>query len=1108
MAWIAAKYAKENVPTTFLFSLTLLIGSAAFAQRYPILPVPNSPHGIFTLMQDHESRMWLGTIDDVYNFDGERFYSLRGAGFPREVPNSFAEDSRGAIWIGTQGLDALGGTGQGGLYRYDGGRVERIMSGDVLSVIAAGRDTMLASLSTEGSGSPAYGDLYLLRLHDGSWMPSKLLDKLVDHLTVDHQGNILFTCPGGWCELARGIIEQWTQNGQRITPVHHAGDPLAERVLRDRYGCVWTRAATSASYQCPTNPVPVKLSDDLSATDPTSHLEETADGSIFMLVRMILGRPGHFHVANFDNGLPDSMDTAIVARDGTIWIGSSSGLYRFMYPFQLQLWDSRTGVGSANSLVRFDGTIFAADHGLASLARNHMQWERVPAVEGISDIATASRDGNLFVVGSSGLIELDAGKTVKSVTPVSRGKWGTNLAATPDGTLWLGGDGLFRINAHAGRLSIQPESLPDPAVERNGASAAISDLQYEDVNRVLWACYGKRVLFNNGDGWKQITRRDGLLNENCSALVPLSNGNLWVGYSPANYGYIQNALSARPVVQNFNVVTDGPTANNGIGLFASDQRGRLWQRRAEGIYVAEQDAAKQQDWLCLDANDGVSFSGVLGHAFLADPDGSVWFAIQNGVAHFSPPGDFASSFPDPSVFVSGFSDGSGPSVLAGAQRAFSRRDAIEAYIGSLTFNRRNALQIRYRLLPAQSSWTTTRNLTIVLGKPGWGTHTLEIQGRLGTGRWSGTVSQVMVIPAPPWLSWPALTGFCLVCLGLSVSGWQWQRQLTLRQAKLSRALPDLAELRLSVLSPELQHLDSELLDGRFEVGVLLARGGFAAIVEGRDRTHGNRRCAIKIFRRDLGDSEWMDRRFHQEVLALEQIQHPNVVRIYGSGMLPGGTMYLVMEFIEGVTLRAQMLNGRLPILRIAAHLRQIGSALEAIHARGICHRDLKPDNLMLRRDAPPGQELVLIDFSIAIIKDPDKTVHGLSRAAGTISYMAPEQAIGYADPATDIYSLAKVLVEMIAGERLATLLPDASMDLPQRVSEFVRRALPGLSSKSVILLASALEFDPARRPHDAARFAEQIASDLERCVHGDASLKDVVSASPSPFPSGSEPDGG
>jgi serine/threonine protein kinase len=97
--------------------------------------------------------------------------------------------------------------------------------------------------------------------------------------------------------------------------------------------------------------------------------------------------------------------------------------------------------------------------------------------------------------------------------------------------------------------------------------------------------------------------------------------------------------------------------------------------------------------------------------------------------------------------------------------------------------------------------------------------------------------------------------------------------------------------------------------------------------------------------------------------------------------------------------------------------------------------------------------------------------------------MAPEQAIGYADTTTDIYSLAKVLVEMLTGTRLSELLPDASMDLPQRVRELLgnlslSKAIR-LSSATVELIATALEYDPARRPRDAAAFASAIAADLD-----------------------------
>jgi serine/threonine-protein kinase len=282
------------------------------------------------------------------------------------------------------------------------------------------------------------------------------------------------------------------------------------------------------------------------------------------------------------------------------------------------------------------------------------------------------------------------------------------------------------------------------------------------------------------------------------------------------------------------------------------------------------------------------------------------------------------------------------------------------------------------------------------------------------------------------------------------------------------------------LSPEFQALNGELLDGRFAIGEILARGGFATVVDSRDVQEGGRRCAIKIFRQEWADQEWMQKRFRQEVQALEQIEHPNVVRIYGHGTTPKGALYLVMEFIKGTTLRELLGESRLDPLTVASYMRQMGSALAEIHSHGICHRDLKPENLMVRDAAPLGQEIVVIDFSIAIVKDPDETLHGLSRAAGTFRYMAPEQGVGYADASTDIYSLAKVLIEMLAGKPVESLLPDASIDLPQRVRELLERSSFGLSKRSVSQIARALEFHPLSRATDALAFATAIADDLER----------------------------
>jgi len=1041
-----------------------MVGRAC-AQHYPILPVAGSPHGIFSMMQDQTSALWLGTIDDVVRFDGANFYSLRSYGFPKETPNGFAEDAGGGIWIATQGTDSGGGTGRGGLYRYQAGRVEKMQSGDGLSVVSISPTMVLASLGTELQGKPAFGDLVLFQKIGDSWTSKKLLEKQSNHLTVDPHGNLLFPCPGGWCEVLHQNLLETANSRKTLEVKRNAGSPLIERVLRDHLGCIWFRAEAFASYQCPGDTEPKAIPATVSRYDSSAHLEEAPDGSIFMLVPLALGRPGAFHVASAPEGLPNDMDTAIIARDGTIWIGSDSGLYRFMYPFQLTLWDKSDGIESPISILREGKDVFESANGIRRLTGDSNRWTLLDGSAGMTANLAAGPHSTLFAATRSTIEHLHRDGAVLAKTAIPDGDQNFRLAASPDGEVWLGHRGVSRVISTGNVLISHSERISDNRID---------DIQYDDPRHTLWACDGNTVLFLKDGEWGIVSQKDGLLDLPCQAIAIQANGDLWLGYKAAAFASIRYPVSGHPVVRNFTQWLNEVAPDTAVHFLSIDRRGWVW-RNNDALYVATAAGAEASEWLRLDDHDGLSSPPIQGGSpFAADPDGSVWVGTANGLAHFSPPENFTTAFPVPSVFISGFSIGQS-TIPADVLRELPRSFDVTVHIGSLQFDRRSALRIRYRLLPEQTAWNDASGLDLHLQKLSWGNHVLEVQARMASGPWSQASAQSLSVPFPFWLRWPGLLILGFGGAGVGVGFRRWLRH---RRLIRSLTLPNIDGPRKKALSPESADFIGTVLNGRYEIGEILFIGGLSTVVRARDLHKDGMLCAVKLFESERADQAWILHRFEQEVEALELLNHPHIVRIEGHGITPTGAPYLVMEFIQGETLRKLLEWGALPCTLTARFLNQLASALSALHSNGIFHRDLKPENLMVRVGEGDQEEIVLIDFSIAIVKSPEKTFQGISRVAGTLEYMAPEQVIGYAAAATDIYSLAKVLLEMLTGSRWSELIPEATMDSPERIVAMLKARRFRLSAPSLAMIASALQFDPVRRPENVLLFAEPIVSDL------------------------------
>ena len=264
---------------------------------------------------------------------------------------------------------------------------------------------------------------------------------------------------------------------------------------------------------------------------------------------------------------------------------------------------------------------------------------------------------------------------------------------------------------------------------------------------------------------------------------------------------------------------------------------------------------------------------------------------------------------------------------------------------------------------------------------------------------------------------------------------------------------------------------------RYFVERELTPGGMSQVYYALDLRLQRQAVVIKILSQSLVQEAYARKKFEQEVEALLRTDHPNVVRIVDTGKLADERPYIVMQYVDGETLRSRITNDGMDLKLAASILKQIGAALEHVHAKGIFHRDLKPENIMLKDDA-----VVLVDFGIAKVKDSliaATTVGGAS--AGTLAYMSPEQLRGEEVTApSDIYSMALIAYEMVTGRR--PFKPGSTshlLDL-QRAGVRVRprHLRDDLSIKADSMLLRALRFEPRSRYKSANEFGEKLAHAL------------------------------
>ena len=263
----------------------------------------------------------------------------------------------------------------------------------------------------------------------------------------------------------------------------------------------------------------------------------------------------------------------------------------------------------------------------------------------------------------------------------------------------------------------------------------------------------------------------------------------------------------------------------------------------------------------------------------------------------------------------------------------------------------------------------------------------------------------------------------------------------------------------------------QVLDNRYRIERIIGMGGMAVVFRAEDLLM-RRIVAVKILKDDIARDEVSVKRFINESKAVSMLSHPNIVTIYDVSVR-SDAKYIVMEYIEGITLKNYMTKkGKLEFREIIMYTEQVLRALEHAHQKGIVHRDIKPQNIMLLKNGI----IKVMDFGIAKLPNAE-TVTVKDSAIGTVYYISPEQASGKPiDARSDIYSLGVMMYEMATGKLPFTADSPVSVALKQinDTAKPVKEEMPSLPLGLSQIIARAMDKDPDMRYQSAQQMLRQV----------------------------------
>ena len=963
---------------------------------------------ILALVQTKDGYLWMGTYEGIARFDGNEFNIFNKSNTPEMESNRIKcllEDRTGCLWIGTSG----------GLLRYSGGKFENHTTKDGLS------NDFVTCLCEDTFGRLWIGTTGgLNRFEKGTFTSFTRLQGLSD----DYVMSVVEEQPGQlWIGTAGAGI--FVLQGSRISRIPIPGLPenLPVRILyRDRDNSIWIGTGGQGLVHAKKGEFRIYSEKGRGKTKPTGLAKPPGTGLTGDDIRAItrdsqgtlwIGtngqglnrlKNGAFSFSASKQGyLNHPIRSIIEDREGSLWVGTRSGLAQ-LKDGKFIIYNSRNGlpvdsvrsvfqdrekniwVGTVNGgLVRFGNGRFKTFGMKAGLRSKHI-WT-----------IAQSRDGAIWLgTYGEGLHRLKNGKITQVYT--RKNGLGNNVVRAVfvdrENRIWVGSNG--------GGVDLIKDGKIINYSTRSGLSDDFVYAISEDKLGDIWIGTYSGSIDRFRDGrFTTYGVNDGLPGHAIWAIYPDEEDTIWIGTDGGGLLRFKDNRFTRLTVK------DGLYSDLAFRI-VEDNRQNLWMNCNHGIYrIRKQDVeaylkGKIQkiphiSFGKLQGIKNTECNGPAQPAGLCSADGKLWFPTIRGVVVIDPEHIKINKILPPVIIEAMTADEtpvySYPVIPGEKIDIRPGKKRVEFKYTGLSFMAPGRVKFKYKLDGYDENWLDSgarRRVSYTNITPG--DYTFRVIACNDDGKWNSEGANLsFTLKAFFWQTW-------------------WFRVLlVITFAFLSYLVIGFVKthMRLIAFWKRRSHIAS------YEIDEQIGIGGMGIIYKVHSLIDRNKTFAMKVMKEEYLLDEVQKKRFKNESLLVDRLDHPNIVKVYERGE-DNDKLYIVMELLEGKTLADRYESKNYPTVAQCIHImRQVADILVNLCREDIIHRDLKPENIMLLTKNGDPDFVKLLDFGIARTH-AFTHLTATGQVVGTLPYMAPEViSDGTLSAAVDVYSLGVIGYEML-----------------------------------------------------------------------------------------------